>query len=478
MYGYYGSFDVIVCGGGTSGVSAAVAAARTGATTLLIERVGQLGGQMNFSGPPGFAYAHLFNILHEQVVGGFAAETHNRLLDMGHAQPHQIYDWRGSMVFSNVDPDWWGFLVYEILTEEGVEMMLHSLVTEVIRDGKTVKGVVVEHPSGRSIVLGKVVIDCTGEGEVCYQAGAVYEIEPKNVLEPATVAFSADGVDWPKVLKSVQDNPEDFLFSQTGFEDRGYTKEKLFEVIKKAKDITEIGEVMGYFSFRDMGLKTGEWHGMSGVGFFLMPKGGRLQAHFQHSSQLDKADCTDVRDITRVEVDCRRQDVIAFNFFKKYIPGFENAYISRVCPEARIRETRRIMGDYKIVPEDIIESRKFNDVIGKSPFSTGAKHAVGNSAVITLPSAAKPRDGGSHDIPYRALVPIGLENILVAGKAISAARDCHHRFLMETMVTGQGAGVAAALAARKGITPRELEKDVSELQGILQKQGAILYGTH
>jgi hypothetical protein len=476
MLGYYGSYDVVVCGGGTSGVTAAVAAARTGAKTLLIERTGQLGGQMNFSGPPGFAYAWLFNAYHEQVIGGFADETYKRLLEMGHALPHTLTDWRAAYTFSYIDPDWWGLLVYQILTDEKAEMMLHSLVTEVIRDGNIVKGVVVEHPSGRSIVLAKVVIDCTGEGEVCYQAGAEYEIQPKDLLEPATVAFTADGVDWDKVLQYVKDNIKDFLFEQANFQERGYTRVEVEEAIKNTKSIVDIGEIMGYISLRDQGIRTGEWHGQSGVGFFLMPKGGKILAHFQHSSHVGNADCTDVRDITRAEVECRRLDVIAFNFFKKYIPGFENAYITRVCPETRIRETRRIMGDYKIVFQDIYESRKFPDVIGKSPFVIVNRHAVGTTALVSV-NAQRPPDKGSHDIPYRSLVPLGLENITVAGKAISAEWQCHHRFLMETMVTGQAAGVAAGLCAKKGITPREMEKDVSELQDILQKQGAILYGT-
>jgi hypothetical protein len=477
MIGYYGSYDVVICGGGTSGVAAAVAAARTGAKTLLIERTGQLGGQMNFSGPPGFSYAWLFNSLHEQIIGGFIDETYKRLLEMGHALPHTLTDWRGAYTFSYVDPDWWGLLIYQILAEEKAEMMLHSLVTEVIKDGNAVKGVLVEHPSGRSIVLGKVIIDCTGEGEIGYMAGAQYEIEKPENLEPSTVAFTADGVDWDKALNYIKENIGDFLFEQADYEERGYTRQTVEEAIKKAKSIVEIGEIMGYITLREQGVKTGEWHGNSGVGFFLMPKGGRILAHFQHSSHVGNTDATNVRDITRVEIEARRQDVIAWNFFKKYVPGFENAYITRVCPEARVRETRRIMGDYKIKPADIIESRKFPDVIGKSSFSTGAKHAVGTSAIVHLAGSGKPKDRGSHDIPYRALVPLELENLLIAGKAISTERDCHHRFLMETMVTGQAAGVAAGLCAKKGISPREMEKDVSELQAVLQKQGAILYGT-
>ena len=475
MIGYYGSYDVVVCGGGTSGVTAAVAAARTGAKTLLIERTGQLGGQMNYSGPPGFAYAWMFNSYKEQVVGGFVEETYQKLLKMGHALPHSLPDWRGAYTFSYIDPDWWGLLVYEILGEAKAEMMLHSLVTDVIKDGNIVKGVVVEHPSGRSIVMGKVIIDCTGEGEVCYQAGAIYEMQPKDKLEPSTIAFTMDGVDWDKVLKFIKENPEEFIFEQTSYPMRGFTREQVVETIKNAKSIIELGEVMGYLSLLKKGMETGEWHGNSGIGFFFMPKGGRILAHLQHSSHVGNADATDVRDLTRIEVECRRQDVMACNFFKKYVPGFENAYITRVCSEARIRETRRIMGDYKLTLEDTVTTLRFPDTIGRSSFVVINRHAVGPSALVSMNLSGE-MGLGSHDIPYRTMVPLKLENILVAGKAISTEWECHHRFLLETMVTGQAAGVAAGLCAQKNITPRELEKNVSELQDVLRKQGVILEG--
>jgi len=130
-----------------------------------------------------------------------------------------------------------------------------------------------------------------------------------------------------------------------------------------------------------------------------------------------------------------------------------------------------------LTKEDVREARKFPDVIGKSCFSSGAKH-VATTETITGTDVAFPKDGGSVDIPYRCLVPREIEGLLVAGKAISTDRDSYCRFLQITMVTGQAAGVAAAVCARKGITPRELEKDVSELQRILLEQGAILYGTH
>lgn len=479
MLGYYGSYDVVVCGGGTSGVPAAIASARAGAKTLLIERVGQLGGQMNFSGPPGFSYAFLFNGCHEQVIGGFAEETHKRLFSSGHALPHIMTKYRGQYTFSYVDPDWWGLLVYEMMKENNVDLMLHTMVTDVIKDGNTVKGVVTVHPSGSSIVLAKVVIDCTGEGETCYQAGAQYEILPKDQLEPSTVAFTADGVDWDKVLDYIHNNVDDFDFDDVHLPYNKMTIEDIKNEVKKTKDITEIGEIMGFFSLKKKALEKGEWHNQSGVGIFLMPReGGRIQAHFQHSSHVGNADCTDVRDLTRVETEARFQDIIAWKFFKKYVPGFENAYITRVCPEARIRETRRIVCDYHITVDDVAEARKFKDVIGKSSFHSGAKHVVGVSVAFGEDRVKFSKDGGSHDIPYRAMVPVGLENMLVAGKAIYTERPCHHRFLQETTVTGTAAGVAAAVSVKKGVTPRALENDMSEVQKILQKQGAILYGTH
>jgi hypothetical protein len=170
--------------------------------------------------------------------------------------------------------------------------------------------------------------------------------------------------------------------------------------------------------------------------------------------------------------------VIAWKFIKKYMPGFEKAYITRVCTELRVRETRRIMGDYVLTSDDVVQARKFKDVIGKSSFPKGGHHTAGTATLTLDESHEYPKDGGSHDIPYRCLVPKNIENLLVAGKAISTDRDAYHRFLQQTMVTGQAAGAAAALCAQKNLTPRELEKDVSKLQEILLKQGVILYGTH
>lgn len=473
----YGEYDVVIAGGGTSGVSAAISAARAGARTILIERLGTLGGQLNVSGPPGFAYAYMFNPRGEQIIAGIMEETHSRLVKDGHAVPHTLPDFRVGYDFALVDPDYWGLLIFEMMTENGVDLQLHSLAVDVYKEGNVAKGVIVENASGRQLVRGKVIIDCTGEAHMAARAGVPYEQAPKDQLEPHTVSFAVDGVNWDKVLAYVRDNAA-YEFNAMTHPYLGWTQEQIVERIRKVQHITEITNFMGYYTLRDQALAAGDWHPYSGIGFFIMPRDkGVFQAQFQHSSQVGNVDPTDVRDLTYCEIECRKQVVMALKFINKYMPGFENAYLTRMCQELRIRESRRIIGDYVLTKPDVAEARKFPDVIGKSSFSSGAKH-VATEDTIAYEGIVYPKDGGSYDIPYRCLVPKEIEGLLVAGKAISTDRDSYARFLQETMVTGQAAGVAAAVCTRKGITPRELENDVSELQDILQKQGAILYGTH
>jgi hypothetical protein len=473
----YGAYDVVVVGGGTSGVAAAIASSRAGANTILIERLGTLGGQMNVSGPPGFAYAYMFNPRREQIIAGIMEETHNRLLKQGHALPHTTPDFRIGYSFALVDPDYWGLMIFEMMAENGVNLLLHSPAVDVVKEGDHIKGIVVENVSGRQIVLGKVIIDCTGEGHVAARAGVPYEQAPKEDLEPHTISFAVDGVDWDKVLQYIKDNAE-YEFNPLTHPYLNWTKEQLVERIRQVKDVREISNFMGYYSLRDAALAAGEWHPYSGVGFFVMPRdNGHLQALFQHSSQVGNVDPTNVRELTYCEVECRKQVIMALKFIKKYMPGFENSYLTRMCSELRIRESRRIIGDYILTKKDVAEARKFKDVIGKSSFSSGAKH-VATKDTLDLQGVVYPKDGGSYDIPYRCLVPKAVESLLVAGKPISTDRDSYARFLQITMVTGQAAGVAAAVCSRKGLTPRQLEQDVSELQDILLKQGAILFGTH
>ncbi len=204
---------------------------------------------------------------------------------------------------------------------------------------------------------------------------------PRDQIQPHTISFTMDGVDWDKVVSYITSDPDELrLGPLAGY--GGLTKDQLLERIKKVTDITELGDLRGFHRELAQGLATGEWHGMSGIGFFLMPRdGGVIQAHFQHSSHVSGA----IRPMSRT-IHTRdrgpRQVVMALKFIKKYLPGFENAYLTRICTEARVRESRRIMGDYRLTSEDVVEARKFPDVMGKSGFPTGHHHVVGVDTIV------------------------------------------------------------------------------------------------
>lgn len=485
--GYDKEYEVVICGGGTSGVMAAIASARAGAKTLLIEKNGTVGGQFNVSGPPGFSYARLFNCKGQKDIAGLLEESYQRLYRQGHALPHLRPHVRSlsGYTFSYVDPDWWTLEIYDMLEEAGVIMLLDTLVVDVTKDGNQVTGVVVENVNGRVTIPAKIVIDCSGEAHVSRKAGCEVVETDRDIIQPHSICFTADGVDWDKLLTYVRNNPEQISYEEyTSNNPDQITKEMVYEMFRKCYDIKELGEVMGFYELRDMALENGDWHPNSGAGFFIMPKeGGKILAHFQHSNQVDHALPSDAWDMTRCNIECRKQTRIAWRFFKNYVPGFENAYIVHMGTEIRIREGARVMGDYVFTKEDVAREARFDDVIGMDSFPSGGHHSTNFNTIAGVSGDDKPqnedefrvlKNHGSYALPYRILVPKGVENFLVAGKHVSTDRAAYLRFVQQTMVTGQAAGVAAAVCVKNGKTPRELEADVTELQRVLLEQGAIL----
>ncbi|MDR3225137.1 MAG: FAD-dependent oxidoreductase [Clostridiales Family XIII bacterium] len=481
MGDYNTVYDVIIAGGGTSGVSAAISAARAGAKTLLIERGGTLGGQFNVSGPAGFTYAQITNSKGQRDTGGILWETYRKLFDEGHALPHFQPKIRkdGGYTFAYVDPEWWTFLIHNMMDDEGVDLLFNTLVVDAIMDGDKVTGVVVENADGRVEIKGKIVIDASGEAYLAMKAGAETVCLPREGFPPHSMAFTVDGVDWDRFLKYVRNNPEQFAYKHYLHKYNNLTKEDVYNWFAHLTDVRQIGEIMGFYELRDAALKNGDWHEFSGAGFFFTPKeGGHIQAHMQHSSQVAGCVPTSAWDISHAIRECRKQNQIAWRFFKNYVPGFENAYITKMTTEIRLREGPRIVGDYTLTKEDVVAARTFEDSIGLSSFEAESQHVATMDTLNAIASSRDenlPKDGGSHALPYRLLVPQKIDNLLAAGKCVSADSDVYLRYIQQTMITGQAAGVAAAICARTGKTPRELESDVSELQKILQEQGAILY---
>ena len=493
----YGEYDVVVVGGGVSGCAAAIASARAGAKTILIERFGVLGGMMNVSGPPGWSFSLLWNNRGEQIIAGILEETHHRLEKEGHALPYPKPEDRYFMYsYAFVDPDWWGLLIFQMMTENKVELLLHSLAVDVVKEGDAVKGVIVENTSGRMAVMGKVIIEATGEGDIAVRAGVPFtKIDrTKEEIDPPSITFHMDGVDWDKVTAYMKENPEEFVMDTFGLKPpprEEAIRKKQLEQLKNARSVLDLvksgtlGAVM-LNKLTRKALDNGDFHQYGDLGFFFTPReGGAMQAEFQHSAQVPDCDTTDVRELTAGEVEARRQAVIALKAARKYIPGFENAYLTRLTSYMRTREGRHFIGDYQMTSDDVAEARKFKDVIGKSgmnaqrggPFHS-ASYPGGSMNIDPNRKRWSPPDGGSYDIPYRCLVPKNVENMLITGKLMSTTEDFKRDVLPDNMVYGQASGVAAAVCVKKGVTPRQLEKDVSELQSILQKQGAILFGTH
>ncbi len=203
---------------------------------------------------------------------------------------------------------------------------------------------------------------------------------------------------------------------------------------------------------------------------------------------MEDCDTTDITEWTYGEIESRRQAAIAMKAIPKYLPGFENAYLTRITSCMRTREGRHMIGDYQMQAEDVRANRKFPDVvaIAAMPANRGGPFhstTVPGTSLNLKRERFEPTDGGSYDIPYRCLVPKNVEGMLLAGKLVSVSEDFKRDQLPDNIISGQAAGVAAALCAKKGITPREMEKDVTELQKTLVKQGAILKeavlaGTH
>lgn len=492
----YGNYDVVVVGGGASGCAAAIASSRVGARTILIERLGILGGMMNVTGPPGWAFSHLWNDRGEQIIAGIVEETHHRLEKEGHAIPYPKPEDRGFNSFAFVDPDWWGLLIFEMMRENKVELLMHSLAVEVLKEGDKAAGMVVENTSGRMAVMGKVIIEATGEGDMAVRAGVPFtKIDrTKEEIDPPSITFHMDGVDWDKVTAYMKANPDQFAGDTWGLKptpQQEAAKKRSLERLNNCRSILDLVKAgtLGALNFTKLtrqALEAGDIHPYGDLGFFFTPRdGGHIQPVFQHSAQVQDCDTTNVRELSSGETEARRQVVIALKAARKYLPGFENAYFTRLTSSMRVREGRHMVGDYQITTADVGEARKFDDVIAKCAMATQSGGPFHSAA---FPGASmninperkytRPKDGGSYDIPYRSLVPKNVENMLITGKLVSVTEDFKRDLLPDNMATGQAAGAAAAICAMKGKTPREIEKDVKELQAVLVKQGAVLTGTH
>jgi hypothetical protein len=420
---------VLVVGGGPAGCAAATAAARLGADVVLVERYGHLGGLA--TGGLVFWIDRMTDWEGRQVITGYAADVFERLSPdsilgpapelWGSTDPAQVAYWkprlkafRDTVTWSpTIDPEWLKIVSLELLEEAGAGILLHSWAVQTIVEDEQARGVIFESKQGRRAILARVVVDASGDLDLCALAGAPYEsdIDTGDVNHCMNVPWCWAGVDVDRWLAFAGESPQEYR-----------------ALMKHAADDLGYAEVPVATWRNDVCLYLGpRLSGYSGV---------------------------DVEDLTTVEVESRRRMVDHLRFFRAHAPGFESAWIMTTAAQIGIRHTRRLTGARKMESSDWKNGVRHDDEIGVSP-SPSQKFA-------------------NVSVPYGALVPATLENLLAPGRHLASdpTTQSFMREIPQCWLTGQAAGVAAALAATVGKRPRDV--DVRELQAELLRQGVYL----
>lgn len=438
-----GSADVIIAGGGPAGFGAAIAAARSGINTLLIEKYGFLGGMATAGlvGPFMSCYTG-----EQKIIRGVVEELIDLLVQSGAAvDPKYVRARTGYSGFvpeeehhahvTPFDPELLKYELMEMTLRAGVNLLLHSLVVGIVKNKDQIEGIIVENKSGRQVYLARVFIDATGDGDLAFYAGAPYEKgRPSDgVMQSATMMFRLGGVNFKEVEDYVQKNLDDVYF-------RSLTRDP------KLKN--------EYIDTRDDIL------------FFFLPRKGEV---IVNSTRVLRVNGLDVNDLTRAEIEGRRQVMVLRRFFQKYLPGFSKCFLIDMGAQIGIRETRRILGEYVLKKEDLLNYREFPDRIVRAAYMIDIHNPIGPGfELIPIP------EGKSYTIPYRCLLPRTLSNLLVAGRSISATHVAQSaiRIMPISMAVGQAAGVAASIAIKQGKRLRQI--DVEGLQLVLRDQNVVL----
>ena len=435
--------DVVVMGGGPAGIGAAIASARNGARTLLVERYGFLGG-MATAGLVG-PFMTCYDIDgKEPVIEGIFSELVDRMVEMGAAiDPAGVkgfsafggYHPYGHEHVTPFDPEALKSVAQEMVLEAGVELSLHTFFVDTLMKEDRIAGLVTVTKSGLKALRGTVVIDTSGDGDVAARAGAPYEKgrATDGLLQPVSLFFRVGNVDDEAVQGYMDEHPDDICFRN---------------IVREAKTRGEYSHTKDWLTMFRL-PRAGEWWG--------------------NASRVHDIDATDGEQLTRAEIEGHRQVVYLVDFLRRSVPGFEDCYLLDTGSQIGVRETRRIIGDYVLSDEDVYAARRFEDAIARVSFPMDIHDVQGGGGFFE-----GPREGPYYTIPYRCLVPRRVENLLVAGRCISATHEAHGslRVMPPCFATGQAAGTAGALAVETKVDPRNIQADV--LRDRLVQQGALV----
>lgn len=429
----WGEYDVVVLGGGPAGMAAAVAAARAGRKTLLVERYGFLGGMGTAAGVTNFCGLHA-NVHGDirQVVHGVADDLLQRIARLGGLnQPHALF---GKTVAQAYDTAAYKIAADDLLLSSGVEVLFHALAAGVVMDGqRRVRALLVETKSGRYAIVGRAFVDASGDGDLAAWAGAPYALGDGegNMLYPSTM-FRLNGIDPERAGKAWEVIPR--LMLQAEAEGR-YKFPRKTPIVRPQKS----------------GI---EW---------------RVNLTQLANREGNAMDGTDARELSDAEVLGRRQIADVAGFLRE-VPGFERSYIVDIAPQVGIRETRRVRGAYELTEADVLECASFDDTIGVNGWPLEL-HLKGD---VEFRWPKIPESRGFNHLPYRMTVPEGLDNVWVAGRCASMSHEAQSaaRVTGACFVMGQAVGLAADLALKAGGTAAAV--DVPALQAALEHNGAYL----
>jgi len=428
----FGAYEIVVLGGGPAGIAAAAAAGAQGRQTLLIERYGFLGGMGTAAGVTNFCGLHA-NVHGEirRVVHGVADDLLGRIDALGGLnEPHLIF---GKTKAQAYDTAAYKCAADDLLAARKVDVLFHALAVGVVMSGARIDALLIETKSGRMAVRGEIFVDCSGDGDLAHFAGAPFELGDAdgNMLYP-TMMFRLNGVD-PAVAgeawKTIPALMEDAEKSGMRFPRKG-------AIVRPMKHETE-------WRVNVTQLKTGNGRAIDG---------------------------TDARELSIGESEGRRQALAFFEFLKKHAPGFADAYVVDIPPQLGIRETRRITGHYALTREDVLGCASFDDTIGVNGWPIEA-HVAGD-VIWGWPDI--PGSRGFNHLPYRMLLPRGVDNLLVAGRCASMTHEGQSaaRVSGACFVMGEAAATAAHLALASKANPADI--DVPRLQQTLERNGVSL----
>ena len=443
----YGEYDLVVVGGGMAGVGAALAGAKEGAKTIIIENTSALGGLVTMG---------LVNIPLD-FLSGTGSEFFDRLTAMGGLRNR------------NTNPEMHKLLFDRMVTEAGIDMLLVTPLVDTIVEGNTVKGVVVHTKEGRKVIFGKRFVDASGDSDLVYFAGGEVEVgrEKDHMSMGCSLEFILGGVDYDKYSECE-------LFRKDP---------KWIKFIAKALEENKLPPIDNHLNWLTHIPGRPEHCGKD-----------EISICFAHSRNCFP---TKNEDLTRMYIEGREQAEIIANFIKENVPGFEDSYLAQTGSLLGVRESRRIVGEYRFTGMDIAYAKTFDDVIAISHhgFDLHGFEQPGNMKWFkgTLPDGEEayianiagwgsqlPPDDGikrinmkelvdmstqyRYEIPYRSLVPIRLENVLAAGRNISTdvPGQSGTRLIMCCMALGEAAGTACALSIKDNVSPRNV--DIGKLQ--------------